>query len=164
MIVPRLATADDARAPGWARPVAVDQSLDGQVQSGLNLRLVLKTPAQMPALAKLLVDSKPTIDAALSSLNYVHFARFVPTPDAAALWVITTYDGDLDTYVLDFVAVLGDVFTQALYLVKDAPRLPVQKYPRDFVDFVKKNNCQAGDWSAYPDQTVIDIRRKFGLT
>jgi hypothetical protein len=164
MIVPRLATADGSPPPGTARPVAVDQSLDGQVQSALNLYLALKTPAQMPALVKLLQESHPSINAALSSLDYVHFARFLPTPDGSALWVLTVYDGDLEPYVLDFVVVLGDVFTEVLYFIKDAPRLPVQKHPRDFVDFVRKNNLKVGDWSAYPQQTVIDIRRKFGLS
>lgn len=164
MIVPKLATADAARAAGWARPVRIDQSLDGQVQDALNLHLPLKSPMQMPALARLLAESRLTINDGLSSLNYVHFARFLRSPDNSALWVITAYDGELDPYILDFVVVLGDVFTKALYFIKGAPRLPVQKYPRDFVEFVKKNNIEAGDWTAYPEQTVIDIRRGFGLT
>jgi len=164
MIVPRFATADRVPAPAPAAPVSVDQSLDGQIHSALNLQLTLKTPAQMPALGKLLAASQPAVNVALSSLDYVHFARFLPTPDGSTLWVITAYDGDLEPYVFDFVVVLGDVFTQALYFIRDAPRLPVQKYPRDFVDFVKKNNRKANDWSAYPQQTVIDIRREFGVS
>jgi hypothetical protein len=87
----------------------------------------------------------------------VHFARFLPAPDGSALWVITTYDGGLHSYVMDFVAVLGDVFTELLQFVKDAPRLPVQKYPRDFVAYIDSHNKPSGVWSAYPEATVIDV-------
>jgi hypothetical protein len=161
MIVPRLATVDPAVQPPVRTERGPDESIDGQRQSALNLHLPLKSPMQMPALVTLLQQQQAEINEALSRLNYVHFARFLPAPDASALWVITVYDGDLEPYVLDFVVVLGDVFTAALYFVKGAPRLPVQRYPRDFIDFVKKHNSPVGDWSAYPQQTVIDIRRKF---
>lgn len=151
-------------------------SLDGEVQSGLNLVLTLKSPSMMVPLAAILQERKPNIDAALKSLNYVHFARFLPTPDYSAMQVITVFDGpsgansiaqeddeeyvdSLKSYVMDFVAVIGDEFTAMLQFVKDAPRLPVQKYPREFVDFVIANNRKVNPWSAYPDLTVIDIQR-----
>jgi hypothetical protein len=151
-------------------------SLDGEVQSGLNLVLTLKSPSMMVPLAAILKARKSHIDAALKSLNYVHFARFLPTPDYSAMQVITVFDGpsgsndivqaddaeytdSLKSYVMDFVAVVGDEFTAMLEFVKDAPRLPVQKYPRDFVDFVIANNRKVNPWSAYPDLTVIDILR-----
>jgi hypothetical protein len=156
MSVPRLSTPNGgpSRQPA---PVVIDQSLEGQVQNALNLCLTLKTPAQMPALAALLDSVKPTVFQALADLHYVHFARFLPSRDYSALWVITTYDGDLESYIMDFVAVLGDVFTKILYFIQGAPRLPVHRYPRDFVDFVIRNNVQANVWSAYPKLTVIDI-------
>ena len=59
---------------------------------------------------------------------------------------------------MDFVAVLGDVFTDLLQFVKGAPRLPVQEYPRDFVDYITSNNVRPG--SGRPTrQTVIDIQQ-----
>lgn len=161
MIVPRLGTKDRAVQEPAPTESGVNLSVDRQVQGALNLHLPLKTPMQMPTLLKLIQMRQKEINTALSELNYVHFARFLPARDGSALWVITVYDGDLEPYILDFVVKLGDVFTAALYFVKDAPRLPVQKYPRDFIDFVKKNNSPIGDWSAYSQQTVIDIRRKF---
>jgi hypothetical protein len=43
--------------------------------------------------------------------------------------------------------------------VKDAPRLPVQKYPRDFWEFVQRNNLEKPQpWSAYKYSTVLDIK------
>ena len=141
-------------------------------QAGLNLHLPLKTPMQMPALAAAIEEVRPKTVEALESLHYVHFARFLPSWDYSALWVITVFDGAYDveddpdayndsmkSYVMDFVATMGDVFTAILEFVKDAPRLPVNEYPREFVQFVIDNNrANVNPWSAYPDMTVIDIQ------
>jgi hypothetical protein len=164
VIVPRLGTKDLAVQVPAPVEGGVNLSIDDQVQSALNLHLPLKTPMQMPTLLKLLKQREDETYEALSELNYVHFARFLPARDGSALWVITVYDGDLEPYILDFVVKLGGVFTAALYFIKGAPRLPVQRYPRDFIDFVKNNNVPAGDWSAYSQLTVIDIRRRFGTS
>lgn len=137
----------------------VDHSLERQVQNALNLGLPLKSPAQMPALCAILNadDVTDQVHAALASLDYVHFARFMPAPDGSMMWVITEYDGPLQSYIMDFVAVLGDVFTEILQFVRDAPRLPVNRYPRDFVEFIDKHDLPIAAWSAYSDLTVIDI-------
>jgi hypothetical protein len=135
----------------------VDLSLEGQVQNALNLWLPLKSRAQMPALLAALNAEKDSVHQALAGLHYVHFARFMPSPDGSILWVITEYDGGLQSYLMDFVAVLGDVFTVILQFVQGAPRLPVQRYPRDFVKFIDAHNLPIEAWSAYPDMTVIDI-------
>ena len=143
------------------------------VQPGLNLHLRLKSPMQMPALAALLAQKeiKDSVDNALKDLHYVHFARFLPAYDYSALWVITVFDGaykmedgldayndSMRSYVMDFVATMGEIFTAILDFVQDAPRLPVNKYPRDFIDFVIANNRNnVNPWSAYPSLTVIDI-------
>ncbi len=101
----------------------------------------------------------PDIQAALRSLRYVHFARFLPSPDCTQLMTITTYDGGLSSYTMDFVAVLGDVFTAVLRFIRDAPPLPVQRHPREFLAFVRTHNVPIGVWSAYPDLTVLEIQR-----
>ena len=86
-----------------------------------------------------------------ASLHYVHFARFLPSPDGTILWVITAYDGGLESYIMDFVAVLGDAFTEILQFIAGAPPLPVQRYAREFTDFVMSHNLsRVGVWSAYP--------------
>jgi hypothetical protein len=129
----------------------------GQVQSALNLYLPLKTPAQFPALEAEIKAVQPKVYEALGGLHYVHFARFLPSPDYSALWVITTFDGEIEPYIMDFVGVLGDVFTALLQYVREAPPLPVQRFAREFVEFVIRNNVPTEVWSAYPDNTVIDI-------
>jgi hypothetical protein len=132
-------------------------SLVQQVQNALNLALPLKDRAQMPALLQTIASVQQTVHEALTNLHYVHFARFLPTPDFGTLQVITTYDGDLNSYLMDFVVVLGDVFNAILAFVEGAPPLPVQKYPQEFVNFVIANNIPAPVWSAYPTMSVIDI-------
>src|SRR5438067_12697555 len=125
-----------------------EYALEDQVQHGLNLFLNLKSPAQFPALAAALCAKQQDTYIALRSLHYVHFARFTPTPDYSTLIVITTYDGDLQSYVMDFVAVLGDVFNAILEFVDGAPPLPVQKYPNEFWKFVQEKNVEADPRSA----------------
>ena len=138
-------------------PTAAGLAFPKQVQNALNLYLPLKTPAQLPALKAALGRTAQQTQEALKDLHYVHFARFLVNPDGSALWVITTYDGGLHNYVMDFAAVMGDVFTELFQFVKDAPRLPVQKYPRDFVAYIDKHNVPVGVWSAYPKATVIEV-------
>jgi hypothetical protein len=144
-------------ARGLAAPVNL--ALEGQVQNALNLFLPLKSPAQWPALQRVLTGAMPDVQKALRSLQYVHFARFLPAPDFSALWTITTYDGGLDAYTMDFVAVLGDVFTDVLRFIRGAPPLPVQRHPREFMAFVRSHNVPIGVWSAYPHLTVLEIQR-----
>jgi hypothetical protein len=154
---------DHAPPPaGPASPITaqldLERPLGGQVQHGLNLFLPLKAPVQMPALLALIQNAKPKVFKQLALLDYVHFARFLPSPDGSVLWVITTFDGDLEPYIMDFVGTIGDVFTEILFFIKGAPPLPVQRYPREFVAFVNAHNIpQADVWSAYPDLTVLDI-------
>lgn len=141
------------------------------VSSGLNLWLPLKDPAQMRDLLLALNEQKSAINAALTGLHYVHFARFVPTPDSAALQVITSFDGEFDAYVLDFVLAIGDQFDMILHHVKDAPPLPVKDFPAQFLQFVADHNLGYGQsggggvglYSAYPDRTVIDIVGASGI-
>lgn len=166
MLVPEIEPKRPAGGQAPAEPVGPDPAFGDQVQNALNLYLPLKSPAQVPALIAALKATRSDVQSALNDLHYVHFARFLIAPDGSALWVITTYDGGLHSYLMDFVAVLGDVFTALFQFVKDAPRLPVQKYPRDFVAYVEKHNIPSGVWSAYKDLTVIDIQhaaRKAGL-
>jgi len=144
-------------------PRDVGLSLEHQVQNGLNLIMPLKNPAQMPALMTAIAAAKTVVYGALADLHYIHFARFLPMPDGTSLLVITSYDGDLDSYIMDFVAVLGDVFSEILSYIRDAPPLPVTAYPVEFVQFVRVHNVSiAGVWSAYPDLTLIDIIRATG--
>ena len=161
MLVPFIDTSPHpVPATAVAAEVSLQFGLEAQVQNALNLYLPMKNPTQMPALMAILQAAAPEVHVALSSLHYVHFARFLPSPDGTILWVITAYDGGLESYIMDFVAVLGDAFTEILQFIAGAPPLPVQRYAREFTDFVMSHNLsRVGVWSAYPEITVIDILR-----
>jgi hypothetical protein len=158
----------DTSSPAVSPPMpvaATGSGLEGQVQHGLNLYLPLKSPFQMPALVAMLQtpEAQQAVHVALASLHYVHFARFLPELDGSALWVITEYDGGLETYIMDFVTVLADVFTDILQFVRGAPPLPVQQHAREFTAYVIAQNVAIPPpWSAYPAATVIDILRTAG--
>jgi hypothetical protein len=133
--------------------------LEVQVQRALNLFLPLKNPRQMLDLLASIEAVQDDIDTGLASLHYVHFARFLPTPDGACLMVLTEFDGDLSSYLMDFVAVLGDQFNVILSFIRNAPPLPVQRFAREFVQFVHDSSeNRVTPWSAYPLSTVIDIQ------
>ena len=98
------------------------------------------------------------ITTALDSISTVHFARFMFLDDTQ-LAFISTYDGDFDRSIYDFVDHIGLVFDQLLQHMADAPPLPVQSYRQEFLDYVRRHDlrCVPPFYSAYPDRTVLDI-------
>jgi cytochrome P450/deferrochelatase/peroxidase EfeB len=139
----------------------------GQISHGLNLVLKLKNPLEMPLLLIKIRQAQRKINAGLSELNFVHYARFLPTHDNSALQVITEFDGPLAPYVLDFAIEIGDIFDLLLSFTQGTNDIvPVVEHPAEFLAFVEKNNrvnvanVSFQDWSlyaAYPQKTVLDI-------
>jgi hypothetical protein len=134
-------------------------------QNPLTLVMTIKSPEDLAALVAKLkrVTEDPENDPirlALDKLQTVHFARFVFLENKTRLAVITTYDGDFETYINDFVDEIGDVFNAILVHMEDAPALPVQKNRDAFLKYVDTNNLKAlpGFYSAYPTSSVLDIR------
>ena len=80
--------------------------------------------------------TKTRINQALASLDYIHFARFLPLWGRGLLLIVTEFDGDMQDYVLDFTAVLDDEFSLILSYMAGHPRLPVSRYPDEFWDYV----------------------------
>jgi hypothetical protein len=126
------------------------------VQNPLNLMLNIQ-PGKNQTVLEYLVQNQDKINAALTQVGTVHFARFLAIPGTQYLFVITAYDGDFNTYIQAFTNLLGDVFNLLLSCVDPAPPLPVQKNVAAFQEFVKENNLQTGLYSAYPDCTVVQI-------
>lgn len=94
----------------------------------------------------------------LNKLATVHFARFVFLDDRR-LAVITSYDGDFDDYINDFINEIGDIFNNLIKFMEDAPPRPVQTYRKEFLQYIKDHDlgCVGAFYSAYPDRTVLDI-------
>lgn len=131
------------------------------IGQGFNLIMQLRDPSQLPALSRLLVGRKPTINAALMSLDYVHSARFLPIFQQGLLLIVTEFDGDMKDYVMDFAAALDEEFSLILSFMKDAPPLPVSRYPSEFWAYVERNTKPPE--GKYPDvfmpyqKTVLEI-------
>jgi hypothetical protein len=126
------------------------------VQNPLNLMLNIQ-PGKNLTVLKYLEENQDKINAALTKVGTVHFARFLAIPGTQYLFVITAYDGDFNAYIQAFTNLLGDVFNLLLSCVDPAPPLPVQQNIAAFQDFVKKYNLPTGLYSAYPDCTVVQI-------
>ena len=146
-----------------------------QVSHGLNLVLELRPDIGMGQVLQGIQARQDRIDAGLNELNFVHFARFLPTRDGKALQVITEFDGPLAPYVLDFAIEIGDVFDMLLGATIGTEHIvPIAEHPAEFLAFVEKNNqvttldntanppapIPLGElnlYSAYPDKTVLDV-------
>lgn len=149
------------------------------VSSGLNLTLKLQDPTKLRHLMDALMRGQSQLRSLLADLNFVHFARFIPSWDGQAIMVVSEFDGPLEPYVMDFVIALGPAFDMLMSHVDpaiyDHRFLPVGHHPDEFWNFVKEWNrvpygprtdsitgfSKAGVshdvFSAYPDLTVLDI-------
>ena len=137
----------------------MDEPLIGQ---GFSLVMQLRTPAEMEPLLRSLATAKKKINKALNTLDYVHSARFLPIFSHGLLLIVTEFDGVDKDYVMDFAALLDDEFSLILSYMKDAPPLPVSRYPNEFWDYVYRNTRSPFGkfpdvFMPYPDKAVIDI-------
>jgi hypothetical protein len=117
--------------------VSEQSAVQQQVQSPLTLVMRAESSVAFTTLRQtvedlqsLPSDNNPVV-AALDKLGTVHFARFVFLGDDQ-LAVITTYDGDFDTYINDFIDEIGDVFNALLEHV-DRTLVPVQSHRTEFL-------------------------------
>ncbi len=136
------------------------------VQTPLTLVMTIKSEEDAKALQELLahIHSLPPeqnpIVVALEEIGTVHFARFTFLENNTKLAVITTFDGPFETYILDFVTKIGDIFDKLLEHMADAPPLPVHEHRKEFLQYVRDNDVPSLEpfYSAYPKLTVLDIK------
>lgn len=116
--------------------------------------------------AALEAQGPPTINNGI-----LHFIRIVFLTNNTQVGVITTFDGEWQTYIQDFVDSSADFFNALLPFIAPPDVIqkivPVQKNAVAFGDFVlSKNNppssggkleMPASWFSAYPTMTVVDI-------
>ena len=147
------------------QPTGVPVDRPKPVQNPLTLIMKIKSDADYRQLRQILdelnalpLDRNPVIRA-LMKIGTVHFARFTFLENNTKLAVITTYDGDFDAYVNEFVNEIGDVFNRMLAHIEDAPPLPVQQHRTEFLRYVKEHDLPSATFfSAYPRLTVLDIQ------
>jgi hypothetical protein len=119
--------------------------------------------------AKALEGFQPQLQAALTSIGTVHYARFLvmdtsvpnlqPGPAGKGpyvLAVITEYDGSFQAYIGDFVAQVGTIFDALLqFVVGGAAVTPVADHTTAFGAFIAANDLSQqpgsqGLYEAYP--------------
>jgi hypothetical protein len=131
------------------RPLTLVMPVIDQAHAN-ELRKIIKKFAASP---------QSPIAAALDALHSVHFARFVLLENDTRLAVITSYDGERDRYIMEFIEVLGLVFDELLKHIDGAPKTPVQQHREEFVKYVDKHDVPSigSFYSAYPELAVNDI-------
>ena len=135
----------------------------------LTLVMPLKDGVSLEQLQALVTATRPLIEEALLAIGTVHYARFMVLDGSTAnlqpgptgpykLAIITTYDGDFDTYIQDFVNSIGMIFDGLLSLTTDGGALvPVSQNVAALTAWVSKNdasrnppNREFGIYRAYP--------------
>lgn len=141
--------------------------MSDRIGRGFSLVMELDEPARLGELmARLGVpQAKQRIGSALRSLDYIHFARFLPLWEHGLLLIVTEFDGEMEDYVLDFAAVLNDEFSLILSYMKGRPALPVREHPVEFIDYVRRHTrpldpalpAHDDPFCAYPGRTALEI-------
>ena len=141
----------------------VQQVGEDQVQQPLTLVMPVRPEASAALRAEVeelqaLPRERNPVTIALDTLQTVHCARFVFIDDER-LAVITTYDGDFERYIMDFVDHIGPVFDRLLQHMVDTPPLPVRAHREEFLAYVREHDlvCVPPFYSAYPTRSVVDI-------
>jgi hypothetical protein len=123
--------------------------------SPLTLLLPVIPGTNPQTLGATLQQVQPQLDAALTSIGTVHYARILfldaSTPnlqpagkpgDSYVIAVITEYDGSFDAYINDFVSQVGAIFDALLQFVVGGPAItPVANNVAAFQAFIALNDA-----------------------
>ncbi len=123
--------------------------------SPLTLLLPVIPGTDLSTIGQSLAESNAQLDAALTSIGTVHYARILlldaSTPnlqpggkqsDSYVIAVITEYDGSFNDYIGDFVAQVGTIFDILLKnVVGGAAVIPVANNVNAFAEFIALNDA-----------------------
>ena len=113
-------------------------------------------------LRKIIAAGAPRIQLRLEQSHQVHFAWFLLLNQDRQLALLTSFDGDFDTYLEHFAQRVGPLFDKLFECLDDPPPLPVADFPQEFVAKVRRYNATPVGpyfYSAYPQATVADVQR-----
>ena len=128
------------------------------------MRVRTPVPEHAEALKQIIKYGAPRIEKKLRDAEHVHFAQFLFIENDSKLVLFTIYDRDFDSYIEHFALRIGPLFDRLFEHIQDAPPLPVNEFPKEFVDTIRRHNARpAGDYffSAYPNANVSMITQEF---
>lgn len=137
-------------------------------QHALNVSMRVKKPIAVHAemLKAVIRAGAPRIEWALRESRHIHFAWFEFIEDDNRLVLHTVYDGLFESYIEHFALAVGELFDKIFEHIEDAPPMPVNKYPGEFIALIRRNDrpVAAGYFfSAYPSAETAQIRRVLGI-
>lgn len=123
--------------------------------SPLTLIMPIIPGTNLQTVAATLAQYQPQLDAALTGIGTVHYARVLVLDRSTAnlqpsgnpaddyvFAVITEYDGSFDKYIGDFVSQVGTVFDALLqFVVGGAALIPVANNLQAFQNFITVNDA-----------------------
>lgn len=128
----------------------------------MNVRMPIAEHAE--ALKQVIKYGAPRIEKKLGDSGHVHFAQFLLIENDTKLVLFTIYDRDFDSYIEHFALQIGPLFDRIFRHIQDPPPMPVDKFPKEFVDTIRRHNAHpVGDYffSAYPQSDVSMIKADF---
>ena len=132
---------------------------DKGVQSPFTGIMTFKSPEAARQFRQAFVGVSDRLKKNIEDVGTVHFLRLLLLENDAKLALITTFDGDLDRYIEDFLDKLGPEFDLIFHFIQDAPPSPVQAHREEFRAFIDRITVESLDfYSGYPDLTVQRIR------
>lgn len=134
------------------------------LQQPLSVVMNVRQPVAENAakLRKIIAAGAPRIQLRLEQSHQVHFAWFLLLNQDRQLALLTSFDGDFDTYLEHFAQRVGPLFDKLFECLDDPPPLPVADFPQEFVAKVRRYNATPVGpyfYSAYPQATVADVQR-----
>ena len=135
-------------------------------QTSLNVFMRVKSPTAVhaEALKAVIKAGAPKIEKVLNEAAHIHFAWFMFLENDAVLNLNTVYDRDFDSYIEHFALKVGPLFDRIFEHIEDAPPMPVNDYPREFIETIRRfNRRPVADYiySAYPQTEVGQIVQNF---
>jgi len=135
-------------------------------QSPLSVFMKIKSPTAEHAekLKMVIKYGAPSIEKKLMEARHVHFAAFQFLDNDTTLALFTVFDRDFDSYIAHFALEIGSLFDKIFEHIVDAPPLPVDEFPKEFVDTIRRYNRPPAAgyfFSAYPTVDAARITTAF---
>jgi cytochrome P450 len=138
----------------------------GAAQQPLLVSMPVKPPTAVHAelLKRVIQVGAPRIEKMLRESKHVHFACFVLLENDSQLMLLTVFDRGFDPYVEHFALQVGSLFDRLFENMVHAPPMPVDEFPQDFVNLIRRFN-QAPEvnffFSAQPNAEAAQIQYAF---